>query len=601
MCGIAGRASDDGLPLPRAVIDNLRHRGPENVGIRTWARDQHGWELAHTRLAIVDLTSDANEPLPNEDETLWMVFNGEIYNSPELRAYCEAKGHRFRSRCDGEVILHLWEMENWRCLRRLNGIFALAIADERTGTVSIARDPVGVKPLYYVQEGRTLGFASELRALEALGIDLGKPDVLGLAQFLTFLWSPDPRTPFSNACSLPPGRVLQWVDGRTSMQTFVDLVAEAGAAPTLAMPTKEETAERIEAAVRRQLLSDVPIGLLASGGIDSSLIWWAARDQINRAFTIDWSSHSGDERNDEDAASVRLLEQRFETTVDYLPGEETAIGFLPRSGDLFADPAFELTRRISAHAKAEGFKVLLSGQGGDEVFGGYRRHQMAKVVGRLRTGALGQSVALRLGRQTKASIRTEYVARIARASSRAHPLHSYLELCSYSTPADRARVLGCTEAEVSDERVWQRHAETYDRLPADWSLLRKMRAVDFAVYLPGLGLAYADRAGMEHSIEVRVPWLDLDLVRWALRLPDAALIHGLRSKWLTRQVAADVLPSRIARRPKRGFGVPASMLPATGQGERGFRQSGYLAIATQLLEEHLHREGTPRPAARRLS
>ena len=523
--------------------------------------------------------------MENEDGSLVMVFNGEIYNSPELRRYCEAKGHRFRSTMDGEVILHLWEMEGAACLGRLNGIFAVAIASTRTGEMVVARDPLGVKPLFYSRgDNGQLWFASELAALRSAGGPLGGYDLVALAQFLSFLWVPDPRTPFEGAKSLEPGQALCWSpDGAVDFFFYGAPLFPAPEADGAGHDARvDEVRERFVDAARRQVLADVPIGLMASGGVDSGLIWWATHDSLAQAYTIDWHTGEDFEGLGDDRRAVVHLEARFGTPVAYLAGE-TAGDVLPASGDLFADPAYDLTRLIARTARDQGYKVLLSGQGGDELFAGYRRHTMAPLVQRLRLGRVGNILEHSLSRLPAGRLSTEYAARLARATAEADPFSAYMQLCTYSTAAERATALDCDEAEVRNEVVWQRHREVYDRLPAGLSFLRKVMALDLAVYLPGLGLAYVDRAGMEFGVEIRVPWLDLDFVRWALALPDEALTRRGRGKSLTRDLAAIELTPDIAHRPKRGFAAPASRV-SNGEGQRGFRQGAYFARARLILD-----------------
>jgi asparagine synthase (glutamine-hydrolysing) len=530
--------------------------------------------------------------MANEDGSLVMVFNGEIYNSPDLRRICEAKGHRFSSSMDGEVILHLWEMEGARCLARLNGIFAVAVASTVTGEVVIARDPLGVKPLFYSEGAdRSLWFASELRALGAAGAPLGSDDVVALAQFLSFLWVPDPRTPYAGAKSLEPGEALEWSPRGVSRFSYGEpLVPSVDPRRPSNDDWLEETRGRFVEAAHRQLLADVPIGIMASGGVDSGLLWWATKDSIDRAYTISWTTSADFEGLDDDRRAVVELEARFGTDVVYLPGEK-AEDVLPQSGDLFADPAYNLTRLIARTASQHGFKVLLSGQGADELFAGYRRHAMAPLLRRLRLGRLGKTMERGLLCLPAGRLSTEYATRLARASGEGDSFRAYMQLCTYSSPVERAHALGCYEAEVSNDIVWQRHQEVYDRLPSQLSYLRKLLALDLAVYLPGLGLAYVDRAGMEFGVEIRVPWLDLDLVRWTLTLPDEALVRRGRGKWLSRGLAAQALSSQIANRPKRGFAAPAGHLDQDGTtgGHKGFRQGAYFKRARDVLDHHLAR------------
>ncbi|HZT67059.1 MAG TPA: asparagine synthase (glutamine-hydrolyzing) [Acidimicrobiales bacterium] len=591
MCGIAGwvgcRAGGGAVASVQAA---LQHRGPDASGIDRWSGD--GWDctLIHTRLAINDLSEAANQPLVNEDDSLALVFNGEIYNSPELRRYCESRGHRFRSHSDGEVIVHLWEDHGLDALSRLNGIFALALLDRRAGRLVLARDPVGVKPLFWTERDGRVWFASELRALQTAGAPVGGPDPTALAQFLTFLWIPDPRTPFTNAHSLLPGEALVWQGGLMEQRMYRSLVVEAAGQATISVTTaSSEVAERVQTAVQRQLLSDVPVGLMASGGVDSSLLWWAAEGRLDRAYTIDWSGDRSFERLNEDTAAVGRLEGHFATPVSYVPGTDVDVEELPASGDLLADPAADLARLIASRAAADGFKVLLSGQGGDELFGGYRRHVVGPTAARMRLGRPGEVAASLLARTGAGGTQVEYLARLLRAGAQSDPLSSYMVLSSYSNAPERASVLDCTATEVADEVVWQRHREAFEASPVGWSLLRRLRAVDLTVYLPGLGLAYSDRSGMHHSVEVRVPWLDLDLIGWALTLPGEALVRGRVGKWLTRKVALDVLPAEVVSRPKRGFGAPINVVKkARGSvGSRGFRQGAYFALAEGILRRWL--------------
>ncbi len=593
MCGILGYAGPPAAAplLAPGAARLLSHRGPDGAGEHAWRGEAASWQLAHTRLAIVDLSDAGAQPMTVGDGSLTMVFNGEIYNAPELRRYCEAKGRTFRSAMDGEVILHLWEMEGPACLARLNGIFALAVASTVTGDVVLARDPLGVKPLFYVlPPDGSLWFGSEPAALEAVGAPVGEHDVAALAQFLTFLWVAGPRSPRAAVRALEPGHTLRWTPAGAAHARFVPPLVPAPAGEPSPPNVVEEAGERLRAAAARQLLADVPIGLMASGGVDSGLLWWAGRGGLDRAYTIQWAAGDDREGLADDAHAVAGLERRFGTPVTYLAGEE-AHDVLPPSGDLLADPAYDLTRLIARRAREHGHKVLWSGQGGDELFGGYRRHAVAPILGSAGGREVGRRLEPLLRRLPARRLASEYAARLARAASERDPFRAYMHLCSYSTGVERAEALGCTEREVADDVVWQRHQAVYDALPAGLPFLRKAMAIDLAVYLPGLGLAYADRAGMEFGVEIRVPWLDLELVRWSLQLPDGALVRWGRGKWAPRELAAGVLGKEIAHRPKRAFAAPAARVgQEAGHGDRGFRQGAYFARARRILDAYLSRE-----------
>jgi asparagine synthase (glutamine-hydrolysing) len=587
MCGLAGHVARRPVAvLGDSVLDALRHRGPDAQRTERCVANDVTADLAFARLAIVDLSNAGQQPMSNEDGRFTMVFNGEIYNSPTLRRECEGSGHRFRSSMDGEVILHMWEMEGPSALDRLNGIFAVALFDSKTGELFLARDPLGVKPLVYAEADGELWFASELRALLSMGAPTGSADLIALAQFLSFLWIPEPRTPYAGVRSIEPGTLVRWGPKGTTISRYCRPL-HPSESPVDMRPEHalEELHSSFTRAVRRQMLSDVPIALMASGGVDSSLIWWAAGTHVDHAYSIAWADSTGDERLSEDAATVRTLSDALGTPVTYVPGEE-ASSAPPAAGDLFADPAHDLARSICSRAAQDGFKVLLSGQGGDELFAGYARHRLAPFLGRLCLGALGNTAHHAISRRD-GGLRTEYLARVLRALSERDPFASYMQLCTYSTAADRARVLGCTETEVSNEAVWQRHRTAFDALPPGVSFLRKAMALDLTVYLPGLGLAYNDRASMEHGVEIRVPWLDLELVRWSLTIPDAVLIRRKYGKWLPKQLAARVISPQVAWRPKRGFAAPAHhVAPGQAPGSQGFRQGRYFALATSILEQH---------------
>lgn len=587
MCGIAGHIGrGHAMDFGNKVLAALQHRGPDAQRFKHYTSGDMTATLAFTRLAIIDLSDAGLQPMSSEDGRYSMAFNGEIYNSPELRRECERAGHRFRSSMDGEVILHLWEMMGSAALARLNGIFAVAILDSVTNDLFLARDPLGVKPLVYAEGKGELWFASELGALLAMGAPTSGPDLLALAQFLSFLWIPDPHTPHAGLHSIEPGTVLRWAPDFSAVTRYCEPLHPLQAPPALkSAQAVEELHTHLGNAVERQLLSDVPIAIMASGGVDSSLIWWAAGDRIARAYTIEWAGDTGRERLSEDAVMVEALGNLFQTPVTCVTGEN-ASGLLPRGGDLFADPAHDLARAIARNASADGFRVLLSGQGGDELFGGYARHRVAPLLRYLRLGFSGKAVAQLLKRRG-GGLHAEYLGRMARAAAESDPFASYMQLCTYSTAAERAKVLGCRESEVSNEIVWQRHRAVFDSLPPGISFMRKVMALDLAVYLPGLGLAYNDRAAMEHGVEVRVPWLDLDLVRWSLTLPDSLLICGRRTKWLPKELAARAMLPQVAQRAKRGFAAPANCVaPGQQPGSLGFRQGRYFALATSLLEQH---------------
>lgn len=592
MCGVIGIAALRAAPVDiQECIPYIRHRGPDGSGVLTGylGRDlPKGWySLAHTRLAINDLSSAGLQPMRDRGGDLILSFNGEIYNYPELRAHCEQRGRRFRSRMDGEVILHLWDLYGPECLSRLNGIYAFSLVDELNGTVHLVRDPLGVKPLFmHRANDGTLTYASEISALRQLVRDDGGLDPTSLGQFLTFLWIPDPNTPYRALSSVPPGHHLRWRAGEVDIAPFVDRFVPTGVAnaPRQGADLVEEGWTLFQRAVKRQMMSDAPVGLMASGGTDSSLVWAAVPEALAGAFTISWES--GDSEGvAEDTSAVARCEAHFRTPVSYIEGESWDRRRLPRAGDLVADPAYELTRQIAVAARRKGVKVLLSGHGGDELFAGYRRHTVARLLGQGRDLEARWLLSL-IQRRLPDALNAEYGYRMLGAFAYRDPIHRYLHLCSYSNQEERARALGCETSEVGDEQMWQRHVEIYESLPSHLSFLRKVMAVDLMTYLPSLGLVYTDRAGMEEGVEIRVPFLDHEFVRWSLALPDSALQRWGRSRWIQKEMARRVLPRPVTERPKRGFGVPRRLLRSSASGSRGYRQGSYFGYALDLLDAY---------------
>jgi asparagine synthase (glutamine-hydrolysing) len=404
------------------------------------------------------------------------------------------------------------------------------------------------------------------------------------------MWVPEPLSPFSNVRALPSGHVLRWHPAEgTSTSLYRRLLPHPDAVRDLSFAEAEQQLrDRLAVASRRQLLGDVPISVMASGGVDSSLVWAGAGAGVDQAYTIRWPEGSA-EGSGEDARAVERLEASIGTPVHYLDGSEAEHTYRPLSGDVFADAAFELTRLISRHTRAENRKVLLSGQGGDELFGGYRRHMVAPLLGHAFTGPAGAAAPKLLGRMP--GMNAEFLSRMLRATSHRDPFLRYMELCTYSTAAERAAAIGCTEAEVRDDVIFARHRQLWESLPAGLSFLRKAMALDLTVYLPGLGLSYVDRAGMEFGVEIRVPWLDLELVEWSFTLPDSLLVKRFDGKLLPKSLARTVIPPEVVDRPKRGFGAPSDTLASKNQaeGSRGHRQGKYFALATSVMSDWLTR------------
>lgn len=573
MCGICGTAGFADRELLGRMAAVMAHRGPDDEGFHVSPGGRAG--LGHRRLRIIDLSPAAGQPMANEDGTLRLVYNGEIYNFRELREELVRGGHRFRSQSDGEVILHLYEELGAGCLTRLNGIFALALWDERDGTLLLARDPLGVKPLYYAETGRGLVFASEVKGLLQAEDLPAALEPAALPEFLTFLWVPGPRTMFRGVRKLMPGERLHWRDGRITTETYWDLnfIEEPRPAGQLA----DELRAMLAAAVKRQLVADVPVGVFLSGGVDSSAILALATEAAGgpvRAYTIAYrESDARLEQSGRDRYYARRVAKRFGADYHEIEVAPDVAALLPRVvwhlDEPVADPAAISTLLICEAARPE-VTVLLSGQGGDEVFAGYRWHrneQLARLAGLaprfMREGLFRPALALLprvAGRLPGAS--SGYALAVHRYGDKflrgldRSPEERYVAFRAYYDRAGLAEVLAPELREqLAGADPFRSHLDYFERHPAD-AFLNRALYVDTKTFLPELNLTYSDKLSMAASLEVRVPLLDLEIVRFMAGVPTGLKLRGLTTKYLFKRALAGLVPDEVIRRRKAGFGAP---------------------------------------------
>jgi asparagine synthase (glutamine-hydrolysing) len=549
VCGIAGIASRSGVVDPgrlRAMSATLVHRGPDSDGELL----DGPVGLAARRLAIIDLAG-GDQPIANEDGTVHVVQNGEIYNFQELRAELEAAGHRFATRSDTEALVHLYEEHGEGFAERLRGMFAVAIWDSRRRRLVIARDRFGIKPLYYRDEVGELAFASELRALPR-----GEVDPEALEAFLAFNSVPAPYSIFSGTRKLPAGHLLVWEDGRTRVMRFARPAPVSAAEVRDEDPSElaEELRARLRDSVRAHLIADVPVGVLLSGGVDSALLAALAAQESGEAvhtFSIGFEERSFDEL--EDAQSVASM---YGTRHEELVLRPDAALLLPRLAETFDEPFADssaLPTYLVSELAAQHVKVALSGEGGDELFGGYYTYAadlLALRVGRL-APALRPLVERLPSSSRKASF--DYKAKRFVGGASLPPLerhHAWKEIFS---PELRAELTGRQTAHDPVDLLQARFGETEG---AD--LLARLQDVDLGTYLVDDLLVKTDRASMAHSLEARVPYLDPVVAGLALALPTRLKVRGLGKKRLLRKAAAPLLPRRIVYGRKRGFSIPAA-------------------------------------------
>jgi len=549
VCGICGLASRTGTADPerlRAMSATLVHRGPDSDGELV----DGPVGLAARRLSIIDLAC-GDQPIANEDGTVHVVQNGEIYNFRELRAELERAGHRFSTRCDTEALVHLYEEHGEGFADRLRGMFAVAIWDSRRRRLVLARDRYGIKPLYYRDDNGELAFASELRALPR-----GEVDLDSLEGFLAFNSVPAPYSIFAGTLKLPAGHLLVWEDGVTRVERY------ARPAPVPASEVRnedpadlaEELRARMRDSVRAHLIADVPVGVLLSGGVDSSLLAALAAQESGEpvhTFSIGFEERSFDELDD--ARSVAAM---YGTRHEELVVRPDAALLLPRLAETFDEPFADssaLPTYLVSELAARHVKVALSGEGGDELFGGYYTYAadlLALRIGRL--APLARPVVERLPSSSRKASLDYKAKRFVRGAS-LPPLerhHAWKEIFS----ADfRAELTGRGSAFDPVDVLRARFAETESA-----ELLARLQDVDLGTYLIDDLLVKTDRASMAHSLEARVPYLDPVVTGLALALPTRLKIRGLQKKLLLRQAAAPLLPRKIVYGRKRGFSIPAA-------------------------------------------
>ena len=564
MCGIAGYLTQ-GVPVTdsstiRRMCDQLVHRGPDGEGYFC-----HGpVALGHRRLSIIDLEGGA-QPLGNEDGSIQVVFNGEIYNFPELHQRLEQNGHKFRTRSDTEVLVHLYEEEGERIPEFLNGMFAFAIWDARQESVFLARDRFGEKPLYYSfgAGGFRFCFASEMKALVALPRFPGQINPRALKDFLAFSYIPDPDTIFRDVFRLPPAHSLTVHKEGHQLRRYWTPSFRITSGTTL-QDRVEETRALSSDAVQMRMVSDVPIGGFLSGGVDSSaVVAYMALNAPERVktFSIGFTSEAFNEVEFARVVAGRYQTDHYERTVtpDILEMLDTLVAQYDEPfGDSSAIPTLYLSRMTREHVT-----VALSGDGGDEVFGGYRRYRFGVAEERMRSIFPEWFRHTAIGGLAEVYPKLDFLPRMFRAQATLRCISQELGDAYYTsmtTFRDTAldSVLAPEMArqlrDYSPRANFRKRFEAVQHLPP----LMQMQAVDFETYLPGDILVKVDRAAMAYSLESRAPWLDHRLVELACGMPqNFKLRHGV-GKYVFKQALKRLLPEPILTRSKMGFAVPLS-------------------------------------------
>lgn len=552
MCGIVGIVDPDPSRRPEPgllarMTSVITHRGPDDEGFHIVPPVG----LGHRRLSIIDLGGGA-QPMDNEDGTIWIVFNGEIFNFPELRRELESAGHVFKTRSDTECILHLYEEMGPRCPERLVGQFAFALWDAPRRRLVLARDQVGIKPCYYHERNGRLIFASELKAILEDGSVPRELDRESVFDFLTYRYVPGPRSIYRGIQKLPPGHILVWENGRIDIQRYWSM--PSGPDRIVRGETEEKCARRLEAllreSVRGQLMSDVPLGAFLSGGIDSSIVvglMAGLLEQPVKTFTIGFP-----EEDFSELPFARQVAALHETEHHELVVEPESVEILPRLvhqlDEPFADPSAIPTYYVCKMAR-EHVTVCLSGDGGDEGFAGYRRYQWALKYARRDIPPVRLAAPLLRG---LAALLPRGRYRTAAARLAQDPASRYADLFGcLGREAVQAVLTEDFRSSIERRREFEVFRDLFDRA-AGADYLTRLQLVDVGSYLPDDILVKADRMSMLSSLEVRVPLLDHRVLEMASTIP----VEWRLGKRILKKAAGHLLPPQLLQRGKMGFGVP---------------------------------------------
>ncbi len=555
MCGIAGVVAAAGHEQPEALpgrlaamADAVAHRGPDDRG--TW-HDGHAG-LAATRLAIVDLSAAGRQPMLRDGAVV--AFNGEIYNFRELRRGLVAAGHRFSSGTDTEVILAGYAAWGDDVVVRLRGMFALALWDSSRRRLLLARDRLGQKPLYYAWHEGSLLFGSEVKALAAWPGFHRRPDLEAVHRYLTFRYVPGPATAFAGVCRLPPGHTMSVDAGGARLRRYWYRPRPAAGVHATRRDLAAEVRERLDEAVRLRMAADVPVGAFLSGGIDSSSVvaaMAAAAPGPVRTFTVGFDDAALDERR-----HARLVAERYGTIHREVAATVDLCRIVPRLvwhyGEPFADPVAIATYLLAAAARRD-VKVVLTGDGGDEAFLGYRRHAASRVAGWLdhAPASLRSAVAAAARRRLGAGHARRFLGSLDR-----RPAQRYATWVSYLAPDLAGELYGGDLAGYAAQRAGDLVRPWF---AASGSPAWQAAEADLDTFLPDELLVRLDVATMAHGLEARSPFLDHELVEFALALPVGTRMPWLRNKGLLRQAMSARLPPSLRRRPKLGFAMPLGL------------------------------------------
>jgi asparagine synthase (glutamine-hydrolysing) len=609
MCGIAGIVSLNPDKLIGPMLESVEHRGRDDQGV--WISesiDDTGRRacLGHRRLAIIDTSAAGHQPMLSGDGRYVLTFNGEIYNYRELREQLRGAGHGFHTESDAEVLLAAFAEWGTGCVNRLNGMFAFAVWDNKERTLTLVRDHVGIKPLYYALVQATADkpasfiFASEIKAIIASGLVKPELNPEALHQFLTFLWSPDPNTLFAGIKTVPPAHFLQFKENEPQVTEWWDVSFTHIEEGHNEAWWRERTLETLDRVVKMEMVADVPLGSFLSGGIDSSgIVAMMERHRDGRpvsTYTVGMTA--GDLRYDiipDDVRWARRVNEQLQTDYHEIMLQPSVADLLPKLVYHMEEPPIDMAipSYLISQAARTTLRVMLSGMGGDEIFAGYPRQMAMKIasvfdpVPHLIRGPLMKTVAQTLpgGLPGKFTAPLRNAKKFARSAALDFE-DRYLGYGTYFTDEAKRRLYSDDwRAITRDYDAYATHREYFRRVSGA-APLNRLLYVDLKTFLPCLNLMTTDKTSMAANLEVRVPFLNREMIEMAARMPPRLKLRGLKRKYVLKRALESVLPREVVWRKKAGFGAPI----------RSWLRGPLRPLVNDLLsEEAVKRRGLFRP------
>jgi asparagine synthase (glutamine-hydrolysing) len=579
MCGIAGLISVDPEQHIAAMLQVIEHRGRDDEGVWTSeAIDASARRacLGHRRLAIIDTSLAGHQPMLSTDGRYVITFGGEIYNYRDLREQLKSRGHEFRTETDTEVLLAAFAEWGPECLLRLSGMFHFAVWDNLERTLTLARDHVGIKPLYYAhrpsranQPGHFV-FASEVKAILATDLIERALDTESLNQFLTFLWAPDPNTLFRGIKTLPPAHILRFHDNEIKVNQWWDVSFDEIEEGRSEAWWQEQVLETLDRVVRVEMVADVPLGSFLSGGIDSSGIVAMMKRHSNgrRVCTYTVGIESEDLRYDiipDDVEWARRVNQHLDTDYHEITLQPKVAELLPKLVYHMDEPAIDMAipSYLVSKAARETLRVMLSGMGGDEVFAGYPRQLAMKIAGAFDPvpAMLRRPLLKTIERTLPGGLPGRLTAPLRNAKKFARSAgldfeERYLGYGTYFTDEAKQRIYSDDMRRATSELdAYAAHRRYFARV-SDAAPLNRLLYVDLKTFLPCLNLITTDKTSMAANLEVRVPFLNRQMIEFAARMPPALKLRGLKRKYILKRALERLLPHDVVWRKKAGFGAP---------------------------------------------